>query len=112
MRFLIESVHEVYEDSFTEGEGALFSSYIEKQTVYAASIDMALVAYYRDTLHYALRVNSLNYEDDYFIDSTLVDEDLCELSDAEITKWRNGELNAYSDSFKVTIYILGKVCYV
>jgi len=111
MRFLIESTHEVYEDSFTDGEGALFSSYKKNQVIYAESIDIALVTYYRASLSYTLRVDLLYYEEDCFIDSTLVDEDLRELDDDEIEEWRNGELKAYSDSFKVTIHTIEKVCY-
>jgi len=110
--YFIKSIHEIYLDSYTEGELENLNSYDMKSEIVAENTKEAIKKYFETVLGYSFTFDlSLINEDNKNIlhYSNLVDNMNIEASENEIEKWRNGEINLYSDNTILFIYELTEV---
>lgn len=111
-KFIISSEHNVYVDTYKEGEMELVSGYsINNTIIEAENAREAIQKYFENTLHFSFNFdfacidneeqinetkNTLNY-------SNLVDSENREASEKEIELWKKNELRLYSCNTFLTI---------
>jgi len=105
MKYLVESYHEIYQDSFTQGELDLYSNYTQESTTTADTPLEAVEKYISDCLSYTYNkeylfldksTNTIHYD-------VLVDKDMCSLSDSEFELWKKDKFTAYNN--RIQIYL-------
>jgi hypothetical protein len=116
-KYYIESTHEVYIDTYNEGEGKHVNSYTQKAMISAENQREAIQKYFENELYFDFNfqhasidheeglnenINTLHY-------SNLVDDDNAEASKSEIEAWKRGVVTLYSNSTYLTIFELTEV---
>lgn len=98
-KFIISSLHFVYADSYTEGEGEEFGDYTESATIKAENVLEAIKIYIEDILNYTFDIKNANIEDGKLYYSTLVDRDYQERTENELKEWKEGRKKLYSNNY-------------
>jgi hypothetical protein len=115
-KFIISSTHEIFKDSYTEGETDYVNSYSLKSEINSETTREAIQKYFEDELYYKFnfdyaRINheELNNEPKNTLHySVLVDNENSEASEAEIELWKKDKLDLYSNNIFLTIHELTK----
>ena len=110
--YFIESVHDIYIDSYSEGEKENVNFYDIKQNVKAENPRQAIEKYFETELFFSFNLkyayivheeegeeepqNKLTY-------SVLVDEENNEATEKDIEKWKQNKKTLYANN--ITIYI-------
>lgn len=99
MKYLVESRHEVFEDSFKDGEGELITGYNRSSMIEAESAVDAIETYFKNQLEYTFKISTVGLEDEELTYCVLVDKCLCEIlnDEPEYKRWMEGEINLYSN---------------
>ena len=107
--FKIISHHNVFIDSYEEGEGEEVNYYTEKAEVKAETVNEAIQQYFDETLCYSFDFKHAAIDEEnnnvlYY--SNLVDAENCEASESEIEKWKQNNLTLYSNTIQIEVYEL------
>ena len=106
-KYLIESLHDVYEDTYEEGEGANVNWYTQDSIIQAKDVKSAIKEYFEKTL----------YIDNFSFDNTITYEDqevlfysyIVDVENAHITEenilhfWKLGKLRLYSNNVTLRV---------
>lgn len=111
-KFIISSTHEIFKDSYTDGETDYINGYsLKSKIINSETTKEAIQKYFEDELYY-----KFNFDDAYIghkedIDaskntlhySVLVDAEDNEASETEIDLWKQGKLELYANNIFLTI---------
>jgi hypothetical protein len=116
-RYYIESTHDVYVDTYKEGEGSYCNAYNHQAMIEAENQREAIQKYFEKELYFDFnfeyasidheegiseKTNTLHY-------SNLVDENNAEASKSEIEAWKSEKVTLYSNNTFLTIFELTEV---
>ena len=104
--FKIESEHNVYIDSFTEGEGVAVNSYNISEEIKATNVKEAIEKYFQSVLFYGFDFSLSGVEQGYLYYTVLVDEDDIEASKNQIELWKKDEVTLYANNISIVAYEL------
>lgn len=104
--FKIESEHDVYIDSFTEGEGDAVNSYNISEEIKANNVKEAIEKYFDSVLCYAFDFSFAGTYEGRLEYSTLVDEDNSEASENQIELWKKDDVTLYANNISIVAYEL------
>ena len=107
--YLIQSSHDVYEDTFEEGEGKCVNSYFMDGRVKAKNMEAAVNKYYELNLFYDYRKDNIadSEENDFSLyDSILVDSENMQASEYEIEEWKVGKKKLYRNDITIKVFEL------
>ena len=96
-KYKLVSIHHVYEDDYTEGEGAMVNNFVLSEEIEAKSPKDALMKYF-DFLGCEVTDEDVKSmakdtdEDGVYHWSKQVDKDKCFVTTNEGDKWKNGEI--------------------
>ena len=115
--YSIKTGHDIYIDSYNEGEGKHVNYYDIKAEVKAENPTQAIEKYFEDTLYYNFNMNLayIAHEEDedqpvnVLHYSVLVDEENAEASVEEVELWKEGKKVLYSNNIYLSIYELVEV---
>ena len=102
-KYTVLSSHDVYEDSYTEGEGTWVKGYDLGMKVSAKDPMEAVAKFYDKQLGKEFDPTIVNIEDGGIYDSFLVDVENLEATENQIEKWKRGEIMLYANSFRVIV---------
>ena len=108
--YRIVSDHDIYEDSYTEGEIKRVSTYDSSATIFAED-PKAAVREYMESHLYIDPKDGVEYDDDIAYTSKMVDEDGARASNTEIEMWKKGELTLYSENITMRVYEMNQVTF-
>ena len=106
--YKVTSAHDVYVDSYENGEEDYANSYSLSSEIMASNWRDAIKKYFSNYLFFEVNLNDGYIDDDsntfhYF---NLVDDDNMEASDNEIEQWKENKLTLYSNHTEITVYQL------
>lgn len=110
--YYIKSTHDVYVDSYTDGELENVNFYQQKNTVNAKDAKQAIQKYFENTLYYSFEFEYAQIDDDYkniLHYSNLVDTENSEASKGEIELWKEGKYKLYSNNTTLEICELTEI---
>lgn len=109
--YLIKSSHDIFEDSYTNGEGKQVNSYQMEAQILAGSPAEALEKYSSKILGFDLDSQNLDIDEEtgLFWANFLVDKDNMQASIEDVEKWKKDEIKLYSDFFNFRIYQLTQI---
>ena len=110
--YFIKSIHDIYIDSYSEGEKENVNFYDIEQNVKAENPREAIKKFFEEILYY-----KFNFENSYIVHeeegeeepqnklfySVLVDEENNEATEKDIEKWKQNKKTLYANN--ITIYI-------
>ena len=110
--YFIKSIHDIYIDSYSEGEKGNVNFYDIEQNVKAENPREAIKMFFEKFLYY-----NFSFEHSYIVHeeegeeepqnklfySVLVDEENCEANEKEIEEWKQNKKTLYSNN--ITIYV-------
>jgi hypothetical protein len=110
--YKIYSVHDVYLDSYENGELEQVNHYTMKSEIHATNPKEAIKEYFKTILCYDFNINdAMISENDknilYY--SNLVDNGNVQASKNEIEQWRKNQIKLYSNNTTLFIYELKEV---
>lgn len=108
-KYHIKSYHDVYEDTYQEGEGKFTNHYEMDGIVEADEALDALQKYGKEVLGYDYDGYEINTHDDVLSYDILVNEYCMESTADEITRWKKGELKLYNDHITFDISIMQRI---
>lgn len=101
--FHITSIHDVYKDSYKEGEQEAITSYILDEIVEAQTILEAIEIYFKDNLGYSFDKDLSNIKNNILHYSVLVDADSIEVNDEQKELWKKELIDLYTDNITITV---------
>ena len=102
--YIVSSYHNVYEDSYTQGELNEVNEYEMEMKVYDAKDPIEAVAiFYDKQFGKEFDAITVDIEDGGIYDSFLVDAENLEVTENQIEKWKNGEVKLYANNFRVIV---------
>lgn len=109
-KYFIQSSHDIFEDSYENGEGKNINFYKNEALILAASPIQALERYVSRILGYELDAEDIDHENTgIFYANFLVDKDCYPASIEDVEKWKKGEIMLYSDVINFEIFELTKI---
>lgn len=108
-KYRITSVHSIYEDSYTEGEGKIVNEWYNNATISADTVQGAIRKYYDSELNMDYVPEYTEVEENRLFDSRLVDENNCKPTESELLEWKNGNLALYSENITLYVDVLSPV---
>lgn len=110
--FRISSLHNVYEDSYSEGELNFVNSWSQNMIVKAETVLDAVKQYYAKELFMDFNLNHVIIEMDTIDDSRLVNEDNQVPSERERDEWEAGRKTLYTEQITIRVQKLEDVNFV
>jgi hypothetical protein len=104
--YKVVSNHDIYEDSYTEGELGYCHTYDEDAQIKAETPKEAVEKYFSEVLRIDPNELGIDYDGDRVYSSKLVDSDGALASSTEIEMWKKGELKLYSENITVRVYAM------
>ena len=103
--FKVTTIHNVYIDSYNEGEGKHVNSYDIESIVKAETIREAVEHHFNNTIFLPFNFEQADTNEDKTVLwwSNLVDEDNGHAQQYQIEKWKKGEKELYSNNIKIMI---------
>jgi hypothetical protein len=110
-KYFIKSSHDIFEDSYENGEGKQVNSYRMEAEILAGSPAEALEKYSSKILGFDLDSENLDIDEEtgLFWANILVDKDNMQASIEQVEKWKKDEIALYSDFFNFRIYELTQI---
>ena len=110
--YKINSIHDIYLDSYESGELEKVNHFTMKSEIKATNPKDAIKKYFEDILCYDFNINdAMMSENDknvlYY--SNLVDNDNVQASKNEIEQWEKNKIKLYSNNTTLFIYELKEV---
>ena len=107
--YKVVSFHNVYEDSYEEGELKQVNSYILDAMIEAKSPIAAIQKYFLDSLYYSFDIENAGKEEkDCIHYSNLVNNDNSEARKSEIELWKKGKIKLYSNNTIIEVFEIVK----
>ncbi|NBT59339.1 hypothetical protein EBT16_11205 [bacterium] len=112
-RYQISSYHEIYEDSYEEGELDRVNSYeIDPHTIEADTPMEAIAKYYNSYMPTEFKPENAMLDDEqanivYY--SSLEDESGLKPSEDELAEWMEGRMKLYANNATIFVYELVEV---
>lgn len=105
--FKIISNHDVFIDSYEEGETEQVNSYTLSAEVEAENIKSAIKQYFDKNLYYSFDFKNAEVDEEnkttlYY--SNLVDVENVEASESEVEQWKQNELTLYSNQITIEVF--------
>ena len=110
--YSIKTGHDIYIDSYNEGEGKQVNFYTLEGEVKADNPTQAIEQFFETTLYYNFNMANAYIDDEIkniLHYSVLVDEENVEASKNEIELWKEGKKVLYSNNISLYIYELVEV---
>lgn len=109
--YYITSIHDIYIDNYTEGEGDRVNSYDLNAIVKAENVKKAIAKYFEKELYLSFDEKYLDdsLDEGNFFYSNLVDSENLEATKEEIELWKKNEKILYSNTSSLKIYQLVKI---
>lgn len=107
--YKITSTHEVFIDSFNEGEKESVNSYYFSDEIIKDNVDEAIEDYIKNSLYFNYHKGLTHKEDNKIYLSVLVDEDNTEANEKQIELWKNNKLTLYINYVELEVYELVRV---
>jgi len=103
--YKVTSIHDVYVDSFENGEENFTNGYELSSEIDAANWQDAIKKYFNDYLFFKidLAYGYIDDENNTFHYSNLVNVDDIEASEDELKKWKENKLTLYSNNTVITV---------
>lgn len=109
-KYYIQSSHEIFEDSYLNGEGKNINFFNNEAQILASSPIQALEKYSSKILGYELDSENLDQENTgIFYAYFLVDKENFQASIEDVEKWKKNEIMLYSDNITFEIFELNKI---
>ena len=109
-KYFVKSSHDIFEDSYENGEGKQVNSYRMEAHILGDSPIEALERYSSRILGYELDAEDIDHENTgIFYANFLVDKDNLQASPEQVEKWKKGEIMLYSDVINFEIFELIKI---
>jgi hypothetical protein len=111
-KFIISSTHEIFKDSYTDGQTEYVNGYsLKSKIINSETTREAIQKYFEDELYYKFNFDYAYIDHKEDIDaskntlhySVLVDNDNNEASETEIELWKKGKLELYANNIFLTI---------
>ncbi len=102
--YVVSSYHNVYENSYTDGEQDWVNEFEIEMKVFDAKDPIEAVAiFYDKQLGREFDASMVDVEDGGIYDSFLVDEENLQATESEIERWKKGEKRLYENNFRVVV---------
>ena len=108
-KYFIESFHEIFIDSYEQGELEQVNYFKCEKIIQADSPINALRKYYEQETARDFSIKNIDIDDELIYDSFLVDVDNYIATEKQIQKWKNNEIQLYSENVTFHIYKLETV---
>jgi hypothetical protein len=108
-KYHIKSYHDVYEDTYQEGEGKFTNHFEINRIVEADEALDALEKYGKEVLGYEYDGYEVNTNNDVLSYDILINKDYMEATAKEITLWKKGKLTLYNDHITFDISIMQRI---
>jgi len=105
-KFKIETIHDIYVDSYENGELNYVNGWNLNADIKAENPREAIEKYFEKELYYKFNFEHLDKDEEQinkFWYSVLVDEDNTEASEAQIKDWKKDKLKLYANN--ITLFI-------
>jgi hypothetical protein len=108
--YKIKSVHDIYIDSYEQGEVEQSNSYTLNSEIQANDINEAISLYFENVLFYKFDFANCSISDDKKVIhySVLCDSENSEASKSEMELWKKNKLTLYSNNIEIEIFELVK----
>ena len=109
--YKVTSTHDVYIDSFEDGEEEQVNYYELSSEIKAKDWKDAIKKYFSDYLYFeiCLERGYIDEETNTFQYSNLVDADNIEASEDEVKQWKENKLTLYSNNTVITVEQIIKI---
>ena len=103
--YKVSSSHDVYADSYENGEGDFVNNYYLSSEIEATNWRDAIKKYFNDYLYFDVDFDYSYIDDDsntfhYF---NLVNDENMEANEREIEQWKENKLTLYSNHTEITV---------
>ena len=114
-KFIISSTHEIFKDSYTDGQTEYVNGYsLKSKIINSETTREAIQKYFEDELYYKFNFDYAYIDHEENIDaskntlhySVLVDNENSEASKEEIELWKKDKLELYANNIFLTIHEL------
>ncbi len=104
-RYRIESVHEVYEDHYDEGEGEYVNCYMLDAVINAENEKEAIEEYFKDHLYYSYDLSDADINKPYLSYCVMVDAENSEVGPDQliVKQWKEGKSKLYINRIDITL---------
>lgn len=102
-KYYITSEHDVYLDSYKDGELTNVNYYTMNSFIIAESVQKAIEKYFETILYYSFDIKLSDSEYDKLFYSVLVDAENTEATKNDIKIWRMGKRKLYSNNITLKI---------
>lgn len=107
--FKIVSTHDVYEDSYNEGEGKHANYYTNSAEIKKETVEEAIKEYINNHLCYEYSERLIHKEDNVLHLTVIVDNDNLQPSKDEIKQWEEGKIKLYANNIAIEVYEVVRV---
>lgn len=109
--FLIKSSHDIFVDSYSEGEGNYVNGYNLELRVKSENLKTAIENYFSNQLFYEFSWDRCYIEGDHLEWDVLVDSENIEIkgTDKEFDQWKRGEITLYNNRIYLTAFELVEI---
>ena len=109
--YKVTSLHDVYIDSFKDGELGCVNYYKLSSEIMAEDWREAIKKYFSDYLFFSISIECgyVDEESNTFQYSNLVNEDNMEANEDEIKRWKQNKLTLYSNNTVTTVEQIIKI---
>ena len=107
--YKIVSTHDVYVDSFSEGEQEYVNHYNFSAEIKKDNVNEAIEDYIKNSLYFNYHKKLTYKENNKIYLSVLVDEDNIEANEKQIEQWKNNKLTLYVNYVEIEVYELVRV---
>jgi hypothetical protein len=110
-KYKITSIHDVYEDSYNEGELNFVNGYNLENEIKANNWKDAIKEYFEDFLYYSFDINHADIYENRLNYSVLVDESNNQIgeNDIDYKQWKEDKVKLYSNKISIEIQELKTV---
>lgn len=110
-QFIVYASHDIYEDSYTEGELGHVQSYDSQyQIVKAATAEEAVGMFVKSHIG-NVELEDISFEFDNAFTSVLESKDGYQASASEIEMWKAGKCTLYSNNVSMRVYEMTKISF-
>ena len=110
-QFMIIASHDMYEDSYSDGEGRFVDSYTREPQIVKAPTAQEAVAMFVQSYIGDILLQDINFEFEDAYVSRLIDRDGSDATASEIEKWKENKMDLYSDNVTMKVYEINKVTF-
>ena len=107
--YQITSLHNVYLDSYKDGELDHVNSYDIENVIFAENVKSAIEKYFENVLYYKFNFSLCYFDFNQLFYSVLVDADNYEATKNQIQVWKMGKSKLYSNNITISVFELNAI---